>query len=302
MTKIIRKFQLFFFKKKPPNPTELAGGLAVLGSALCFYFATLTIRWSKQHVSIDPAFFVFMRFLLGFFTVWLVLRIKKQKIISRRYDLLIGRAVMNCIAVYCFYKAVDLTTVAEANILNMTYPLFIVIITWFYLKDQRDMAAAGIVVVAFIGVYLILSPQIIGLNIHNLWGLASGFSASFAIILLNVSRKHHDSETILFYMFGIGTVIIYICYFDRIYLPNLTECYYLAMCSLFGFMGQYLLTAGFRYVTAVEGSVLSSTRILFAAILGPYMAADHPLTLSGWIGALLIFSTNVLLALRKQVK
>ena len=182
----------------------------------------------------------------------------------------------------------------------MTYPLFIVLISWFFLKDQRDIVAVGIIGVAFIGVYLILSPGKIGLNIHNLWGLASGFSASFAIIILNISRRYHDSETILFYMFGLGAIIIFVFYFDKIYMPNLTELYYLAMCSLFGFFGQYLLTAGFRYVTAIEGGILSSTRILFAAIFGPYMASDYPLTLYGWIGALLIFSANVWLAVRKK--
>jgi hypothetical protein len=36
-----------------------------------------------------------------------------------------------------------------------------------------------------------------------------------------------------------------------------------------------------------------------AAILGPWIALDPPLTLSGWMGALLIFLANVVLAFRK---
>jgi drug/metabolite transporter (DMT)-like permease len=56
---------------------------------------------------------------------------------------------------------------------------------------------------------------------------------------------------------------------------------------------------GFRYVTAVEGSIVSSTRILLAAVLGPSLAADPPLSLAGWIGAMMIFGADVLLAYRK---
>ena len=52
-------------------------------------------------------------------------------------------------------------------------------------------------------------------------------------------------------------------------------------------------------MTAMEGSILSSTRILLAAVLGPVLAADPPLSLSGWAGALLIFGANAALGARK---
>ena len=64
-------------------------------------------------------------------------------------------------------------------------------------------------------------------------------------------------------------------------------------------VGQYLLTYGFLYVSAVEGSVISSSRILIAAFLGPFLASDPSLTLSGWVGALLIFAANIALAVHK---
>jgi len=74
---------------------------------------------------------------------------------------------------------------------------------------------------------------------------------------------------------------------------------YLFFCSLVAVIGQYLLTIGFKYVTAVEGGIISSTRILLAAILGPFVVSDPHLSLSGWVGALLIFSGNVYLTMRK---
>lgn len=285
--------------KKVFNSKELLGCLSIFCSAFCFYLATTTIRWSKSWVTLDPAFFVFVRFLLGFFVVCSVLSLRRQSLKPRRYDFLIGRTLANCVAVYCFYKGVDLTTVAKANILNMTYPIFIAIFSWIFLKEQRDAVAVTIVLVAFAGVWLILSPEKIGLDFNNLWGLASGISASFAIIFLNLSRKFHDSETILFYMFGLGSVIIFLFFHDKIFVPDKQELYYLLICSGFGICGQYLLTLGFRYVTAVEGGIISSTRILLAALLGPCIASDLPLSPSGWMGAILIFGANVYLALRK---
>lgn len=261
--------------------------------------ATVTIRWAQSEVQITPAFFTFGRFGLGFIIVSLSMGIQKRSLRANRFSYLIGRTLGNTIAVYCFYQAVQTTSVANANILNMTYPVFVAMIAWLFLREQRDALAMAMVIPAFIGIWLIVSPSAAGWDWHNGWGLASGVSASLAIFFLNLSRKHDSVETTLFYMFGLGTVLIWALFREQIFWPNAKELYYLMICSLLGVGGQYLLTYGFRYVTAVEGSIITSTRILLAAFLGPIVATDPRLTLSGWIGALMLFSANVILALRK---
>ena len=231
--------------------------------------------------------------------VCLILYFKKQRIKPVRYDFLITRTISNCVAVYCFYKAVTLTSVANANILNMTYPIFIAVISWIFLKDQRDILAIGIVIIAFIGIWLILSPGEIGFDLNNVWGLCSGISAAYSIVVLNVSRKYHDTETILFFLFGLGALSIFFLFYRSIFIPGKIELFYLLICSFFGIGGQYLLTLGFKYVTAVEGGIISSSRILMAALLGPLIVSDTPLSTTGWVGAILIFSANVFLTIRK---
>jgi len=156
-----------------------------------------------------------------------------------------------------------------------------------------------IVAVAFVGVWMVISPGDIKFGWENLWGLSSGVSAAAAIIYLNISRRYHDSQTILFFMFGLGTVLMLIFFHDAIFLPNSEELFFLLSCSVAGVLGQYLLTYGFLYVTAVEGSIISSSRILLAALLGPLLVADPALSVWGWCGALLIFTANATLALRR---
>ena len=278
---------------------QAVGWFAVFGSAFFFYLATLIIRWAAPHVAIESAYFVFARLLLGFIVVSATMILQKQRIKPQKYHYLIGRTVANTIAVFCFYTAVEMGSVAEANILNMTYPLFVAVFAWFFLRGQRDLLSLLIVAVAFVGVWLVLSPGDINPGLKNLWGLSSGVTAAAAIIYLNISRRYHDSQTILFFMFGLGTVLMLIFFRDAIFMPNFEELFFLLSCSIAGVLGQYLITYGFLYVTAVEGSIISSSRILLAALLGPILVADPSLTISGWCGALLIFSANVTLALRK---
>ena len=280
----------------------LLSWLAVFASAFFFYLATSVIRWSQAAVTIDPAYFVFARFVLGFVVVSVGMGWQRRIPRANRYDLLFGRMLFNTLAVYCFYRAVEVTSVANANILNMTYPIFIALITWFFLKKQRDLFSIGVIPAAFAGIWLIVAPKGLHWDWNNLWGLASGLSASLALIFLNLGRQHDDSQTTLFYMFAGGTLLVWILFHHRLHMPDQMELYYLALCSLLGVGGQYLLTFGFRYVTAVEGSIISSSRILLAALLGPLVVGDPALTLAGWIGALLIFGANVALAVHKAVQ
>jgi drug/metabolite transporter (DMT)-like permease len=211
-----------------------------------------------------------------------------------------SRQAAGWLAVFCFYKAVAVGPVAEANILNMTYPLFVALFSWFFLRNQRDVFSLVIVGVAFAGIWLVLSPGEIKVRMENLWGLSSGITAAAAMIYLNVSRRCHDSQTILFFLFGLGSMLILLFFHDEIFLPNATALFFLLSCSVAGVPGQYLLTYGFLYVTAVNGSIISSSRILLAALLGPLLVADPPLTVAGWCGALLILAANAALARRSS--
>ena len=117
---------------------------------------------------------------------------------------------------------------------------------------------------------------------------------------LNVSRQYHDTNTILFFMFGLGSLVIFAIFHENFFRPSSQEFYYLGLCAATGVAGQFLLTLGFRYVSAVDGSIISSMRILLAAVLGPLVAADPALNSTGWVGALLLFGANAVLAVRRS--
>jgi drug/metabolite transporter (DMT)-like permease len=117
------------------------GCLAVFGSAFFFYLATVVIKWSAMAgLAIPSSMFTISRFAFGFATVLVVMAVQRRKIriVKKRY--LIGRAVGNAMAVFCFFKGVETTSVAQANILNMTYPLFIAL---FLLVFSQGAAGQG---------------------------------------------------------------------------------------------------------------------------------------------------------------
>jgi drug/metabolite transporter (DMT)-like permease len=280
---------------------ELYGRVAIFSSTFCFYLATVLARWAtSKDLALSSAFLVFGRVLLGFLFMAGLFLLKRQRPRPCQYHFLLGRAIMNTLAVFCLYKAVEVTTVAQANILNMTYPLFIAVLSWALFRAQRDIQAVVMAFVAFGGIVLVLSPGELRLEWNSLWGLASGITAAVAIIFLKLARQQNDTETILLILFGVGTTLIYIVFRQQFHIPNPVEWFYLISCGGMGIVGQYLLTLGYRYVTAVEGSIISSFIIFLAAILGPVVTSDPALTVSGWIGALIIFGTDIYFILRRS--
>ena len=280
--------------------SHVYGRLAVFGSAFCFYLATIAVRWARTAgLTLSSPSFVFSRFLVGFVVISALLLIKRQLPRPHRSGLILGRAVLNVFAVLCFFKAVQVTTAAESNILNMTYPLFVTVFSWFLFKEQRDIRAVGMVILAFCGILLVFSPGSLQLELTNLWGLASGLLAGISITFLNLARQHNDTDTVLFVVFATGTILMFVLFHHHLSVQNAEEAFYLGFSACMGLAGQYLITIGFRYVTAVEGSIISTTRMPLAAFLGPFITSDPALTWSGWIGALLILAANIYFMTRK---
>jgi len=106
--------------------------------------------------------------------------------------------------------------------------------------------------------------------------------------------------SVLFFMFGVGAVVMGLIFHQRFFLPDATALYFLIMCGLWGVAGQFLITVGFRFITAVEGSIISSMRIFIAAMLGPFVVGEPSLDTAGWIGASLLFAANAVLAIRRS--
>lgn len=275
---------------------RLGSYLAVVGSALLFYFSTVFVRLGTTATELESSAFVTARFALGFALI-LVVSAKKRRIpIPKEYPYLVARILTNVFAVYCFFEALSLVGTVEANIVNMTYPVFIALLTALFWPSQQDWRSFFASFVAVAGIWLVFGAKPSNISAGSLWALASAVTASISIISLNRTRQLNDSYTVLFYLFGAGTVSM--LFYDPpggefLELKNLA---YLIPCAITAAVGQYALTVGLKLIPAVEGGIASSTRILFAASLGPPMAGDKPLVLLGWLGAVLIFAANVYVA------
>jgi len=59
--------------------------------------------------------------------------------------------VTNTLTILRFYKAVDFSLVTSADIIDITYPIFMAIVPCIILGNQRDVAALHIVDIVWLG-------------------------------------------------------------------------------------------------------------------------------------------------------
>lgn len=298
--------------------TTALGRAMVLASALFFYMATVCIRWSRENFAeISAEEFVVARFVLGTLVMWFVVlnpfsfgkksSTSKEPFQPKNYLMLFARAISNLGAVYCLYRCIESRTVAEANILNMCYPVYVTLASVFIFKSGNYRMLC-LSLVAFVGVYLLVanSSGAAGQAVANdfpstgtIWGIVSGLLAAFSIICLRYARLENSANEVMTVVFTVSLIASLLMFWPKLGWPNNLQLYYLFLSALFGTVAQYLITAGFAFVSASEGSVISISRILIAAILGSILTSDPALTGWGIVGALIIFLVNVFIVLEK---
>ena len=205
------------------------------------------------------------------------------------------------VSLLAMYKAAELTTAMEANVLNSSYPVFIALILFVWKPSSRDYKGYLLSLVAVAGIFLMMGGEVHLDAAGDFWGVSSAALSALAIISLGLARRGNDTNMVLFFMFLTGTVTLAITGHERLMIPNGDQASYLIGSAILGVIAQYLLTVGARFVTPVENGVLSSVRILFAVLIGEFILGEKVLTPAEWCGALMIFGANIRMFRRRAV-
>lgn len=275
------------------NKSGLAKGIILLLTAE-FFFALATVFVKLlSNFSIIPAIEItFFRFLVGSIIGGILLYRNGETFVPNNLKFVLLRAIFNTTAFILFFASVQYTSITNANMLNMTYPIFIFIISIIVSKKLPTIWHFFILFFSITGIYLVIHPNFRNINIGDLLGLASGITGAIAILSLRMARKYDSSLLILFYLMSIGLVINLILMIPFFIMPNMKELIFLLISGILGFAGQAFLTIGYRYISARNGSMISSSRVLFAGILG-YSILSESITLQILLGGILIIFSIV---------
>ena len=286
-------------------------------SALAFYLATFFVhagiyQQSQEpisqgvlhaFVSFSPIFYVFFRQILGLFVFTpFFLKELRSSGLGRPKPWVILRAFSNLAALLAFYQAVALSGAAHSNVLNMTYPAFVFVFAYFILKERPELGKIILLGLCLSGAFLQLLPgrsSAWELSEGSLWGLASGALAGLSIVSLRRAARDTHPSIILFWLFLLGTLVSFPLCYQELKLLNLENSIYILLSALCGVSAQWFLTLSYAKLEAVTGSLISTVRIPLALLIGILFLGEN-FSWNEYLGAAIIFTCNILLALRLQ--
>jgi drug/metabolite transporter (DMT)-like permease len=276
----------------------------ILVSALFFAFSTLLAKFAEKQ-AITASTITFFRFAIGLAILLVYIGVTRTKLEPRNPVALILRGIFNLLAVFLFYYAIKYTTITNANLLNLTYPVFVAVLAPIVLHEHLQRRDWLILALAGVGIWLIINPDFQRLNADfkgNLVGLAGGFAGGLAILALCFARRDNNTATVLLFMLGVGTVLSSPGAIGEHFSKYTLSTWLLLFgCGATGVVGQFAITHGFRHLSAFAGSITGMTRVVMAAILGFVFLAEVP-TWSVIFGSAILFAAIWLLASNQSQK
>jgi drug/metabolite transporter (DMT)-like permease len=277
------------------------GVILLVFAELFFAGSTVFAKILTNSCNIPAIEITFFRFLIGFFISGMFMLKLQQTFKPNNVKFVVYRAVLNTLAVILFFLSVKNTSITNANMLNMTYPVFIFLISPLILKERITYKQYVYLLITMLGIYFVIKPDFSNINLGDWYGLASGIAGALAIMSLRMAREYDSTALILFYLMTIGLVINGLMLIPVFVMPVGIQWVFLLSSAFAGFIGQVFITSGYKYLEAGKGSLVSSSRIVFAFLLG-WMFFSESLTLNLIIGATLILISFVGVSIDKKSK
>ncbi|MEO7345058.1 MAG: DMT family transporter, partial [Methylotenera sp.] len=182
------------------------GSLWMLVAALGFAIMGALVKVGAQKYSSGEL--VFYRSLFGLITIWLYIHSKKLPLATPVMFKQMSRAVVGFVSLVLFFYAIAHLPLATAITLNYTSPLFLAVLTPFFLHEKpRKILFVGLII-GFIGVSLLLKPSFTNTDwLAGNLGLLSGLGAAFAYMHVKQLGKVNEPDwRTVFYFTLISTI------------------------------------------------------------------------------------------------
>ncbi|WP_425405592.1 DMT family transporter [Hwanghaeella sp.] len=255
-----------------------------------------------RHITQELHFFE-VAFFRNFFGVVallpLFLRYGFAPLRTNRLGLLTLRGVINIGAMFAFFYALSVTSLATVSALSFSAPIFVTILAIFFLGEVVRARRWAAIVIGFAGAMVIIRPGIIEVDFGMLAVLLSSALWAVALIVIKILGRTESSLTITVYM---GVIMAPLSLVPALFYwewPSLEQLAWLAGVGIMGSVAQLTMTEALRLGETSEVMPLDFLKLIWAAAIG-YLAFGEFPDLFTWIGGLMIFASATYIAIRES--
>ena len=277
--------------KNPIDSPRIAVLWMIFGS-ICFGTMNALVKWTS--VNADVWMIIFIRSLVIALAVIIFTRFRGTSLKMNDPKKMFLRCLVGLIAMILYFSALSLIPIGQAVTLQYTAPLFVALLSGSLIREKVSTSVLISLVTAFIGIILIVSPDLDSIDPNALLALGSGLFAGLAYIFVRDLRKTDSPSTVVFWFAAfsvVGSVIQAA--------PELTNLTWEMLAALVGIGvgaggGQVGITMAYHQANAAWVSAFSYLTVIIATIYG-IILFDEVLSTKIIIGGLLIIGSGVAL-------
>ncbi|MFY9920362.1 MAG: DMT family transporter [Mycobacterium sp.] len=279
-------------------PENLALGAAL--SSLSFFCTAVMSALVKatEELTSTAVVLLFQNLICLLLILPIALRGGLASLKTEKIGLHILRAVSGTAAWYALFVAITMMPLTNAILLTFSAPLWMPVIAWVLFREKASRSTWVGAAIGFVGVLLVLQPHHQHFNIGALIALVGAFCLAIAFMSVRWLGATEPTTRILFYYFGISTVLC--TPFAMIdWRPfGLRGSIYLVGVALTLLVGQALIVLAYRYASAVKVGPFVYTVIVFTALIDWFLWNRAP-TLLVVFGMALVIGGGII-AIRKK--
>ncbi len=210
-----------------------------------------------------------------------------------RFHLL--RGVIGVSAMSCFFYILGNMHFTKAILLKLTTPFFIPIVALLWLSERSSRHTLLAIGLGFVGVIFIVNPQEADSSDIKLVciGLLGAALAAVAKVTIRRMRDSEPSLRIVFYFSLVASVFSAPFAINAWTAPTTTQYLWLLALASVATIGQLLITAAYRRVSAGKIGQFTYTSLIFSSSMG-WLIWDEAITVSILLGCAFIVSAGII--------
>ncbi len=255
-------------------PVRIKSILSMLLASASFAGMTLCVSMGCSRLpALESAF---IRGLADSLFVLPILLFQKVKIPGKHWKELLLRGTIGTAGLFCIFNSLLMIPVAEATALFRSTALFVPFVARVFIKERIKPARIILAAVGFLGVLLILKPGHHSFSIGGIIALIGAILNALVFVTIRHLSERENPFLIAFAFFSSSAFYSLIIAGHTFIMPVGQEWFYLALVSLFGFIGQYFLTVAFALAPASVIAPWSYFEIVFSAVFGVIFLSQQP--------------------------
>jgi drug/metabolite transporter (DMT)-like permease len=262
-------------------------------------FALMGVLVKHLSVQFSSAELVFYRSVFGLAAIWITIAVAQRRLFSplatphaRAH---VWRGLSGFTALVLFFYAIARLPLATAVTLNYTAPLFLAGLSAWWLKERHGRGLVGAVLLGFVGIVLLLRPQVEGQDwVPALAGLVSGMLAAVAYVnVKSLGRLGEPEWRVVFYFTLLSTLggaaWMAVAGFHR---PQAADWPWLIGIGVTATLAQLALTRAYHRGRTLTVGALAYTTVGFSAIYGVLLFGER-LPVLAWSGMAVVAMAGI---------